>query len=251
MKHERKTVRSRGVHLMAVLFLLAIVAGCAVRPCPIQWPGSPLAPPSEDQGWRAIRFRMDRIDKKTHWERDLLIAHRIIVPVLQTHAPRIPLWRFHRRSAGDDKGHQFSFLYYTGAREADLINRQIMADPLLKGLLSNHIVRGVLIDGADDQTRTEIGATSDANWSPVMQNAWPYYIMGVSRMWLDMIDQISSAIGIPADATPDQLVAHYGTVHTHVSQIWQTEGYHALLHHLNAIYGYKPLIFWEKRIKSY
>jgi hypothetical protein len=33
--------------------------------------------------------------------------------------------------------------------------------------------------------------------------------------------------------------------------IWQQEGYHALLHHLNAIYGYEALVYWEKRWKSF
>ena len=66
-----------------------------------------------------------------------------------------------------------------------------MEDPLKERLLANKLVREVLTDGVDDNARPDIEDTSDASWSPVMQVAWPHYIMGVSRMWLEMIDQLS------------------------------------------------------------
>jgi hypothetical protein len=251
MKHERKSIQVQPFELIVVFILFGLLAGCAATSPPIQLTGSHRVAPSENQGWRAIRFRMDRANGKTRWERDVLIAHRIVAPILMTHGQDIPLWRFHRRSAEDIAGHQFSFLFYTGAKEADLINRQIMADPLLARLMTNKLVRGVLIDGVEDDTRPAIGATSDPKWSPVMQVVWPFYIMGVSRMWLELINQISAEIGIADDASLDRVIDHYRTVNDDVSQIWQQEGYHALLHHLNAIYGYIPLVYWEKRIKTF
>ena len=75
--------------------------------------------------------------------------------------------------------------------------------------------------------------------------------MGVSRMWLAMIDQVSGDIGAPPRLEVDPLVAHYAQVNEKVTHIWRTEGYHALLHHLNAVYGYEPMIYWEKRLKSF
>ena len=93
---------------------------------------------------------MDLADGQTRWERDLLIAHRIISPLLMTHGQEIQLWRFHRRSAEDETGHQFSFLFYTSAAQANLINRQVMEDPLKERLLANKLVHEVLTDGVDD-----------------------------------------------------------------------------------------------------
>jgi hypothetical protein len=251
MKHERKTIREQTIHLIAGFFLLILCGGCAaaIRPTPVTGPN--LLSPPQDQGWWRIRFRMDLADGQTRWERDLLIAHRIIAPLLMTHGQEIHLWRFHRRSAEDTTGHQISFLFYTSAAQANRINRELMEDPLKERLIANTLVREVLIDDVDENARPNIEDTSDASWSPVMQVAWPHYIMGVSRMWLEMIDQVSAEIGVADDATLEQLIDHYTRVNTEVSKIWQQEAYHALLHHLNAIYGYQPLIYWEKRLKTF
>ena len=194
---------------------------------------------------------MDFVDGETHWERDLMIAHRIIAPILKNHDQGIVLWRFHRRAAKDDTGHQFSFIFYSGAEQAEAINRQVTDVPLLASMLSNQLVREVLVDRVDNNTRPNIADTSDSQWSPVMQAAWPYYIMGVSRMWLEMIDQFSKQMGIADPTDLGLLTAHYTAVNDEVTTIWQQESYHALFHHLNAIYGYRPMIYWEKRLKTF
>ena len=123
--------------------------------------------------------------------------------------------------------------------------------PLLASMLSNQLVREVLVDRVDNNTRPNIADTSDSQWSPVMQAAWPYYIMGVSRMWLEMIDQFSKQMGIADPTDLGLLTAHYTAVNDEVTTIWQQESYHALFHHLNAIYGYRPMIYWEKRLKTF
>lgn len=253
MKHEQKTIHIQVSTMIVVFFLIGLLAGCttASRPAPSTGIATRHLSPSEGQGWWRIRFRMDRTNGKTHWERDLLIAHRIIAPILTTHGQRIDLWRFHRRAADDDTGHQFSFIFYSTAPHAQLINRQVMEASLLRSMMDHQLVREVLVDRVDDNTRPNIADTSDSNWSPVMQVAWPHYIMGVSRMWLEMIGQLSMQTGTADPIDLDQLIAHYTTVNAEVTKIWQQEAYHALLHHLNAIYGYTPMIYWEKRLKTF
>ncbi len=184
-------------------------------------------------------------------ERDLLLAHRVAAPLIFAHGGVIDLWRFHRRSAEDETGHQFSYLFFASAETADKINRTIRSDPLVEQLLSEGVVREVLTDAVDHNDHPNVGDTSDPKWSPVMQETWPHYIMGVSRMWLGMIDQVSRKKGIADDATVSELLEHYAQVNDEVTRLWQQEGYHALLHHLNAIYGYEALVYWEKRWKSF
>ena len=237
--------------LIAVFFCLT--AGCAAsipqppaRPTPLN---EVIVP--QGSGWWFVRFRMDRPSEETRWETDLLIAHRVASPVIGTHEAAIDLWRFHRRSAADNTGHQFSFLFFTTAKVADRINRVVLDDPLVKQMLADGMIREVITDAVDHNDHPNVGDTSDPNWSPVMQNTWPYYIMGVSRMWLAMIDQVSRENAMATDATLGEMVEHYAQVNDAINRIWQQEGYHALLHHLNAIYGYQALVYWEKRMKSF
>jgi hypothetical protein len=248
------------------LFLCAaivwLITGCAATPGKLPSdPASPvtLSPAAQGHGWWSVRFRLDRPEKKTRWERDLLIAHRVAAVLISAHEDDLGLWRFHRRSADDGAGHQFSFLFYTSAETADKINRMVASDPLVEALLSTGVIMQVLTDDIDRNDRPAVSDTSDPKWSPVMQNTWPHFIMGVSRMWLAMIDQISKQIsgqistevGSADGPTVKQLLDHYQLVNKEVTGIWQQEAYHALLHHLNAIYGYEAMVYWEKRWKSF
>jgi len=260
IKHEPKKGAANVINPLLALVLAGwLMLGCSLPSLQRQDQLHPPDVPStgtNERGWWYIRFRMDRPGGETRWENDLLIAHRIVSPILSSTEKEIGLWRFHRRSNDDGAGHQFSFIFYSRPEMADRINRQVLNDPLLQKLIADGVIKTVLTDAVDRNTRTAISATSDSNWSPVMQNTWPYFIMGVSRMWLGMIaeieGQIESTAGTPeGDDRIPALIERYRTVNDQVTHIWQQEGYHALLHHLNAIYGYKPLIFWEKRWKAF
>lgn len=237
--------------------IVLLFVGCASsyqRPHHLP-PPAPVASAPEEQGWWSIRFKMDRPDGQTQWPADLLIAHRVADPLLTDFQAKIHLWRFHRRSADDDSGHQFSFIFYTTAAVADRINRVVASDPLVARLRTTGVVRDVHYAAVDQNHRPDLGDTSDPSWSPVMKDNWPHYIMGVSRMWLGMVDQISRQVA-PDWHASDHLpvarqLAHYGQVEAQITLVWQQEGYHALLHHLNAIYGYGPMVYWEKRWKSF
>lgn len=246
-----KTNSVRWLVLSTVFLWLTM--GCAASVTQIPASPSPLAeaPGLQGSGWWFVRFRMDRPAEETRWERDLLIAHRVASPLIAAHEGEIALWRFHRRSAEDKTGHQFSFLFFTTAGVADSINQVVLGDPLVRRMLANGVIQEVITDAVDHNDHPNVGDTSDPKWSPIMQNTWPYYIMGVSRMWLAMIDQVSRESGMADDATLGEMLAHYAQVNDAINHIWQQEGYHALLHHLNAIYGYKALVYWEKRWKSF
>lgn len=254
MEHKRKKPLRTGPARWLVLgaVIIGLTAGCAETQS-LRRPPLPAmqVPASEGYGWRFVRFRMDRPAEQTRWERDLLIAHRVVGPLIRANDGDIDMWRFHRRSAADQAAHQFSFLFYTSAAVADRVHQTAMEDPLVARMLSAGVIRKVFTDAVDQNDQPHMGDTSDPNWSPVMQDNWPYYIMGVSRMWLGMVDQVSRELGIADDATMEQLLAHYEQVNDRVTHIWKKEGYHALLHHLNAIYGYEALIYWEKRMKSF
>ncbi|MGF1525625.1 MAG: hypothetical protein ACFCBW_02355 [Candidatus Competibacterales bacterium] len=175
------------------------------------------------------------------FNRDALVADLIVEPVIRTHWQRLPLWRFHRRAAPDVAGHRFSFLFYTDPTTAAAIYRDIEANPLMARLGEAGILdRFVKTDPAANDNRA-IGGTSDPNWSPALQEAWPTFIMGVSRTWLGLINQGVNEATVAALPLEDQL-AYYATVNGDVTQVWSAEGRHGFLHHLNALFGYQPLL---------
>jgi hypothetical protein len=109
-EHEKK-MKLKDYHPKLCLIVLAfsLLAGCAAtsqqfnkRPQPTET----LAHERQGYGWYSVRFRMQRLDGQTRWENDLLIAHQIAAPLLKARRIEIDLWRFHRRSAEDNTGHQ-------------------------------------------------------------------------------------------------------------------------------------------------
>ena len=99
-----------------------------------------------------------------------------------------------------------------------------------------------IFDAVDVIKRPDIEDTSDSNWSPLLQQSWPYFIMGVSRLWVDLIDRIAVDFSARLDqaSTQDKLEI-YKEINDIVTGIWQVEGKHAFLHHLNALFGYQPM----------
>ena len=119
----------------------------------------------------------------------------------------------------------------------DIANDSLIADALAAGM-----VRQVRTKPISEGFQTLIADSSDPAWSPVMQAGWPYYIYGVSRMWLHLVSHTANAlIAESAPISFDETVKVYRRVDEEIDNIWQTEGHHALLHHLNAIFGYQPI----------
>ena len=107
-------------------------------------------------------------------------------------------------------------------------------------------------DNTDRVTKPRIEDTCDPNWPALIQKSWPYYIEGVSRTWLKLI--VETVGDMPASDTPlslDENEALYKEVNATIISLWENYGSHAYLHHLNALFGYQPLVFTEKRMLSF
>jgi len=239
-------------YVLAVTLLVTIlVTGCTslkqvetrdVRPAPPEYA-------SPETGWWYARFRLDWAEgAEASWYMDLFLAHQIVLPILEKYKAEIYFWRFHRRAARDNTGHQFSFIFFCSAQTAHEIFQTFRADALLQQVK----VAGLIIEDIYDDTRhilkPNMEDTSDKQWSPYIQETWPYYIMGVSRMWLGLITEIAedeSRDGMPT--TVGEIETFYTKIDSAITALWENEGRHAFLHHLNAIFSYKPLIVYEKR----
>lgn len=228
------------------LLLAAGIAGCAQPPRTQQpsLPGAGRVTPSElpeHYWWRAC-FRMPFDEhNEPRWNLDLLLAEHLAAPALRRHAAQIPLWRFHRRAAKDALGHQFSLLFYSDRATAERLFAELQQDPLVPALIDRHYLSRLIAPCGDPQPRPQLEATSDPAWDIRLQRTWPHFIMGVSAQWLALIEEVGAQFP-EESAAPDALLARYGRIQEEIDAIWREDGQHAYLHHLNALFGYQPLL---------
>ena len=204
-------------------------------------------------GWWAVRFRMNWHDNTSPlFHIDTLIAHRILLPVLDKYRKGLSLWRFHPRATRDKEGHKFSFIFYTTKEKARNIFRSIQADRFLKRMKREKIIKEDLYDDTTKPKKHHIEDTSDRHWSEPIRRSWPYFIMGVCQMWIELIEEIAkkeldSKRRINFSKIPDV----YKKINNTINQTWRDEGGHSLLHHLNAIFGYESVLIHEFTLKRF
>ncbi|WP_006786116.1 hypothetical protein [Thiorhodospira sibirica] len=113
---------------------------------------------------------------------------------------------------------------------------QIAEDPWIAWLQAQQVLAQVVYDDPASPQRPEIEDTSDRNWTPEMQRAWPPFIMGVSELWLGLIAEYQQDPELPKDA-----LARYQALSDTLDQLWRHQGGHALIHHLSAIFAYREV----------
>ncbi|ESQ16754.1 MAG: hypothetical protein N838_05280 [Thiohalocapsa sp. PB-PSB1] len=229
------------INTAALMLILLLLAGCATQPTMAPAPIADNLVQDADmarQGWWYLRFRLDWPEgAQPAWHRDVLIADQVIRPILADNREAISLWRFHRRAVRDAAGHQFSFIFRSPASTAAKVYKQVGASPIAARLKRRGTLESIGYDDLRQLQRPDITDTSDQAWSRHMQAAWPAFIMGVSQLWLNLIEQI----GRDGD-WPRGLDARYRAIDASLNAIWRREGSHALLHHLNALFAYRPVI---------
>jgi hypothetical protein len=196
----------------------------------------------ETMAWRRCLFKITwPEDTEPNLVIDLLLAHKIVAPVLTELGNDIDRWRFHRRASRDYAGHQFSFLFYTGSSLSKKITDKIQQNDLTNQLLEEKILEKMVCNIPEDISQPGISDTSDPTWSETVQKNWPSYIMGVSNLWLGLIDDAIVSLGTP-EIDIDSMVQQYSEANDAITAIWQQEGRHAFLHHINAIFGYEEML---------
>ena len=199
-----------------------------------------------EQRWWYARFKINGLSdgsKQPDWFLDALLADQVCEPILQVFNDKIVLWRFHRRAVPDQSGHQFSLIFYTDVDTASAIYQRIQQnDVLIELLLSDHVAELRLDELNEPFKRPNVEDTSDPNWALVVQKSWPAFIMGVSATWLELINQIIMAEQLNVQEMElEALLALYERTNNTVNELWLRHGRHAFLHHLNALFGYRPI----------
>lgn len=181
-----------------------------------------------------------------------MLAHRVAGPRVERERASILLWRFHRRAGDDSVGHSLSLLTYAPREINERLCRLLKEDQTVMEMIEAQLLDKVECEGFAGDREHLVEATSDSRWSPSLQRAWPYYIMGVSEMWLRLLDEHARRLADGAQPrTLAQTGALYRNVHDSVTQAWRSEGEHAFLHHLSGLFGYEALTITEKKLHRF
>ncbi len=239
-RQKTYSLRALRCFFFAAACFAVLLTGCA--------PGFRLAHPlathnleSEKPGWWYASFRIRwNQDEEPLWYIDSMIAHKVAAPVLEEFKKEILLWRFHRRAAPDASGHRFTLIVYSPPDVARRAFGAMDSSIVLEELKTTGVVLKVSYDDTKKIAKPHVEDTSDQAWSKPLQRSWPWFIMGVSETWLDLIEQYAND-GRPKPLTIDEMMEFYKGVDKSVTEAWTKEGSHAFLHHLNALFGYKPV----------
>lgn len=202
--------------------------------------------------WWIVAFSRDW-QEHPPWHIDVYIAHQIFKPILEAHGQSIKLWRFHRRSGNDTTGHKFSFIFYASHDIAGQIFQNVNSETKVQNLLEKGIIEQVSIPGLEESRQLLVADLSDKNWTPEIQHAWPEFAMGASKSWLLLVDQLASKYSDSGsdDTSLDHKISLYKKVNDELDQMWEQQGNHAYLHHLNALFGYKELYVYERKLRRF
>lgn len=241
---QRNRLERRLWTLVVGLAMLGATGCAGLEPngTPPSSPGFATPTVKGGESWWVYRFRIDWPEgEPADWAVDLLLAHAVVKPNLDRFAQRLSYWRFHRRAARDAAGHQFSLLFYSDPATAGALYAALDASPVLAKIREQGLVTRIIKDDPQHPVRPGIADTSDPHWSPMLQRQWPAYIMGASLLWLGLVEE--AVTDLPSEQHGgDDLLAEYRAADDRITRLWYKEGQHALLHHLNAVFGYHDLL---------
>ncbi len=187
--------------------------------------------------WHIINFKIkwDRILPCKDFFIDLIIIDLLFSPVIKKFKPNLVLWRLHRSATNE--GHIVRFIFYTTTETAKEVFEFITSNSFYTFIKDNYLETEIdLKEGSN-----KIEATSDGKWPIEIQKSWPYYIMGASEMFINLIEDIKKkkTDKINKDNRV-QLENYYKEIEEEIIDQWVRYGQHSFFHHLEAIFGYNP-----------
>lgn len=189
--------------------------------------------------WFSYQFRFKmQDDANPLWWLDLFVVDTIVRDVLEQYRDECHLWRFHRRAMHDASGHKLSFLCRTANDISESIHEVASSHATTRFLKE----KSLLLDYTKEECGSDVEATSDSSWSHEVKKAWPFFIMGVSEMILELITQIKGQHGnLASENDLSSIENYYQSINERFTAIWRNEASHAFLHHFNAMFGYAPV----------
>jgi hypothetical protein len=222
-----------------MIFLLVMASACTAKRVPLKDVSLPAPEMAKntDKAWYAARFSLNwEAGEEPKWYLGTLLGGEVINPLLAQAAQQLTYWRVHRRAVRDQTGHVFSFIFYSSEASAADIYQQLQSNKLLVLLQHQQELLKVSYDPLTTDLHRVIADTSDPVWPAEVRASWPLFMMGASQMWLAQIEMIKQE-------TPEEqgVALRYKRIQEQVTELWQQQGQHALMHHLSALYAYQPV----------
>jgi len=245
------------LRVACLLGLFLLVVACSpvlqVEPVP-EYAPVPASVPTSEEGryWWQLRFRLAwPEDAEPDFSLHPLIAEQLLLPVIVDYQDSIPLWRFHRRAARPPPGHQFSLVFFADEATASLLSESVESNPLTGWLAERGLIEKLSFDRRSEAELGRLELASDPGWPLEIQRSWPYFIMGVSQAWLMLVNELSAESAVAGTVDYPALLEHYREVDSKLNTQWREDGQHAYLHHLNAVFGYQPLLIQTKGLQTF
>lgn len=225
-----------------VVLLITALAACTTTLQPLditEQQAIQVAPEQQTKmSWYAVRVKIHwEKEQEPNWYFGTLIAGEVISPLLKEYQQSIICWRVHRRAVRDKTGHVFSFIFYSSPADAGKIYQLFQNSKLLTTLLEKKYLDKVSYDPLQIKSPATIADTSDPAWPDEMRNSWPFFMMGASQMWLAQVRSYKQQISDDAE-----LKLRYQGIQASITELWRDQGKHALIHHLNGLYAYQPVL---------
>lgn len=185
--------------------------------------------------WHFINFKI-KWDKKfpvNNFFVDLIIIDLIIYPLLEIFEQNLILWRIHRSATED--GHILRFIFYTSPEIAKDIYESMQRTKFYALVKENYVEEITQQEGSQG-----VEGAGDGSWPKEINRAWPYYIMGVSTMFLELIKEVKQSI--TDEVKEGGTEEYYKEIEKKIDELWFKYGCHSFIHHLSAVVGYKPMI---------
>lgn len=224
--------------------ILVFVVGCTVQRPPLLGSsahvGAYQGTGDSKAVWQYIKLKFTWPEgHEPLWALDAVVADQVFYKILADRSEKIPLWRFHRRALRDSSGHQFDFIFYCSDECAKQVWDSVVSNSTYLTLKDRSLIEQSSWDSLEMPGGQMLAATSDPTWSKKLQEAWPYFAMGVSATWLELVHSEYSPHSEPSSVK--QLLADYRQAEQKVAETWSSSGQHAFFHHLSAMFGYQPL----------
>jgi len=181
---------------------------------------------------------------------DLLLAHKVVKPLIDKYSMDLKSWHFHRRWKLDDVGHLFCFYFRCENSIKDRMSHEIENNTSTRILKDLNIILSI---ECNEKEPNKKDIYTWGEWPKSVNINFPLFVHSISKMWLDLIDEIKDFIPVssPEPETFEELQIFYQQIEANLNNEWLYRGAQFTYHHVSGVFGYSPTMISPDKIRGY